>query len=606
MGARAVCPGREGVIAMGKSALRTRLAVLALALGVLGTSLLPAFAADGQLICQLPEHTHTEACYETAPICTEPEHAHDGICFDETGQCCCMLPEHLHTQECLDEQGQQQCGLEEHMHGVNGCQDADGDGWCDTAAHMHTEACFERQLVCTLAVHTHTENCFAAEQPGNGEEPEAPGQPENPEEPAEPEEPTDPEKPGDPENPEQPENPGEPDPEPPAEPENPEQPGAPEEPEPAPPEDSVQPGEELDPEEEAESEPKEEPEESEESEEAMLAAAQSASYTGSVSGGYFRAVRTTNGKEGIIQVPFVRLGTQGTETYIVQHGTSGSLDGMASILWSIWETLDDADRQALTVYEENTTPYENSVNASYFLRSYMGKDYQTARSVYCALYEKYRVQSQTLTDNTLAMLCYIFPTVEIYYKAYGSEDYTSLKNQADIDAVFDYRSLRVRNANGYAWLDIYQPITQTMLKLRIADTGIYLPALGSGKNGCLRVDIAQGAGGKLPEPHNLDLQLDFSRVTPAGVVFERVEKYGSDMGTGDVLCQTGDMDDYSCPWHWRIYLRGDPTGYALPTTGGRGTNGLRAGGAVLLSASCALGCCWRQRKRKQETERNEE
>ena len=64
------------------------------------------------LVCDIPEHTHTEECYPAAEpeepqepqepelICTIPEHSHEDACYDADGNLICGLEEHTHTEEC--------------------------------------------------------------------------------------------------------------------------------------------------------------------------------------------------------------------------------------------------------------------------------------------------------------------------------------------------------------------------------------------------------------------------------------------------------------------------------------------------------------------------
>lgn len=166
--------------------------------------ILPALTMEKQ--CDIPEHTHSEACYtqvtsiiKEVPICTSESlnihkhtascyngdgelvcgyadfvvHQHDSLCYDEDGKLWCPLPEikehahtdscwfipeaenqeiHEHTDECYAwEQGKLICGEEEqegHTHSVEaGCFDENGELICDTpedAGHQHTSDCYEK------------------------------------------------------------------------------------------------------------------------------------------------------------------------------------------------------------------------------------------------------------------------------------------------------------------------------------------------------------------------------------------------------------------------------------------------------------------------------
>lgn len=133
---------------------------------------------EGELVCQLPEreaHVHDSACYaeEKVLTCKEEEtagHQHSPECYiEEPGELVCSLPEHEHSELCYDELGNLVCGQEAHYHdnscyAVNEvliCGQEEGQG-----GHAHTDACYETQkkLTCKeLELHTHDrENCYDA------------------------------------------------------------------------------------------------------------------------------------------------------------------------------------------------------------------------------------------------------------------------------------------------------------------------------------------------------------------------------------------------------------------------------------------------------------
>ncbi len=113
--------------------------------------ILPALTWDQSLTCEIPEHTHTDECYETetAEIC--------GLGDD---------PEHVHTDECYENVTTLVCGLEEHTHGP-ACYDAppaEDDGYfCGKVAHEHNENCYDASgsLICTMQVHVHDLTCLS-------------------------------------------------------------------------------------------------------------------------------------------------------------------------------------------------------------------------------------------------------------------------------------------------------------------------------------------------------------------------------------------------------------------------------------------------------------
>lgn len=146
--------------------------------------ILPAITLEKQ--CEIPEHTHTEACYTSERgdlICTqstEPQHTHTEECYQETQALVCGMEEstgHTHGAECYDEEGNLICGQEEsegHVHG-EACYEASRQlvcGQTEEPAHQHTEECYSwnQVLTCGMEEHTHSEACTAAEP----EEPEEP------------------------------------------------------------------------------------------------------------------------------------------------------------------------------------------------------------------------------------------------------------------------------------------------------------------------------------------------------------------------------------------------------------------------------------------------
>lgn len=107
------------------------------------------------LICGQEEyegHTHTDACYTTEDVlvCTQPTgHTHGDGCYEKV--LVCDVPEHTHTEECYpaaepeEPQEPQEpeliCTLPEHSH-EDACYDADGNQICGLEEHTHTEECY--------------------------------------------------------------------------------------------------------------------------------------------------------------------------------------------------------------------------------------------------------------------------------------------------------------------------------------------------------------------------------------------------------------------------------------------------------------------------------
>ena len=129
---------------------------------------------EGNLICELPEHEHTDECLVAADeeelpdeeaddriavlICGE-DHEHDESCYVYVGDLICDLDEHAHGEDCYDEEGNLVCELDEHAHG-EGCYVT---LYCGLDAHTHGEDCYDEEgnLVCELPEHVHTAACIA-------------------------------------------------------------------------------------------------------------------------------------------------------------------------------------------------------------------------------------------------------------------------------------------------------------------------------------------------------------------------------------------------------------------------------------------------------------
>ena len=177
--------------------------------------ILPAITLEKQ--CDIPEHTHTDACYaqvtsveKRVPACSAETleihrhtadcydadgnprcgyaefvvHSHDSRCYDETGNLWCPLPEikaHRHTAGCyaLPEEhthaegcytsvrGNLVCG--EHVH-TDACYTETAVLACgleESEEHRHDESCYEtsRELTCGIdSDHSHTDACYEWEQ----------------------------------------------------------------------------------------------------------------------------------------------------------------------------------------------------------------------------------------------------------------------------------------------------------------------------------------------------------------------------------------------------------------------------------------------------------
>ena len=152
--------------------------------------ILPAITLEKQ--CDIPKHTHTDACYaqvtsveKRVPVCSAETleihrhtadcydadgnptcgyadfvvHSHDSRCYDEKGSLWCLLPEigaHRHTADCY-------ALPEEHTHAEGCYTSVRGDLVC--GEHVHTDACYTEtpELACGLEEseeHRHDENCY--------------------------------------------------------------------------------------------------------------------------------------------------------------------------------------------------------------------------------------------------------------------------------------------------------------------------------------------------------------------------------------------------------------------------------------------------------------
>ena len=131
---------------------------------------------NGSLVCTLPEielHRHTDSCY------TIPEvHPHSEACYtSERGELICTQstePQHTHSEDCYQETRDLVCGMSEstgHTHGEE-CYDGEGNLICgqeESQGHVHGEACYEvsRQLICGQTeepAHQHTDECYSLNQ----------------------------------------------------------------------------------------------------------------------------------------------------------------------------------------------------------------------------------------------------------------------------------------------------------------------------------------------------------------------------------------------------------------------------------------------------------
>ena len=120
--------------------------------------ILPAITME-KGACEIPEHTHSEACYtqvtsatRTEPVCTIESlnlHQHDDTCYDSEGNLTCGYADfvvHQHDSACYDENGNRWCPLPE------------------IETHEHTRSCYAVPETDAPEVHTHTDDCYTVER----------------------------------------------------------------------------------------------------------------------------------------------------------------------------------------------------------------------------------------------------------------------------------------------------------------------------------------------------------------------------------------------------------------------------------------------------------
>ena len=117
--------------------------------------ILPAITMEREN-CDIPEHTHTEACY------TKVLPGRELICTPES------LGVHEHTDDCFDDEGELICGYADfvvHQHNKL-CYDEDGELVCqfpEILVHTHSNSCFEKsdKEESGLSGHVHDDDCYS-------------------------------------------------------------------------------------------------------------------------------------------------------------------------------------------------------------------------------------------------------------------------------------------------------------------------------------------------------------------------------------------------------------------------------------------------------------
>lgn len=116
------------------------------------------------------EHHHTDDCYEEHEelVCDQEEHVHEDYCYDaETGDLIDTQEEHEHDESCYETVRELVCGYEEgelipvEESNAEPEDTADPEPAEEPVYHHHTEACYEKELTCTIPEHEHTAACLA-------------------------------------------------------------------------------------------------------------------------------------------------------------------------------------------------------------------------------------------------------------------------------------------------------------------------------------------------------------------------------------------------------------------------------------------------------------
>lgn len=152
--------------------------------------ILPAITLEKK--CDIPEHTHTDACYaqvtlveKRVPVCSAKTleiHQHTADCYDANGNPTCGYADfvvHSHDSRCYDETGNLWCPLSEievhrhtagcytlpevHTHAKGCYTSVRGNLVC--GQHVHTDACYTETAVLACGLeeseeHQHDENCY--------------------------------------------------------------------------------------------------------------------------------------------------------------------------------------------------------------------------------------------------------------------------------------------------------------------------------------------------------------------------------------------------------------------------------------------------------------
>lgn len=133
--------------------------------GVFWQLRLTGISMSGEAYCGFEEHEHSENCIEKKLICPFDDDRADGEESDVYEPEClltCSLPEHIHTEACYDTISVLICS-DGHTH-TESCYEIVSTLICDED-HEHTADCYlnDTVLICTEG-HEHTESCYELKQ----------------------------------------------------------------------------------------------------------------------------------------------------------------------------------------------------------------------------------------------------------------------------------------------------------------------------------------------------------------------------------------------------------------------------------------------------------
>ena len=151
-----------------RNRLVTLFCVLSLfvAVGVFWQLRIVGITMTDEACCGKVEHQHTQACMEKTLICGKEEgemdgaqlicdiseHIHGSACYQTQRVLVCDVPGHQHTDACYEEQQVLLCTQQEHTHTA--------DCYANAVPHVHTADCYKTTYVCGLEEHQHTRLCY--------------------------------------------------------------------------------------------------------------------------------------------------------------------------------------------------------------------------------------------------------------------------------------------------------------------------------------------------------------------------------------------------------------------------------------------------------------